>query len=141
MPVVTVVGAAIVESDPPRVLAACRAAPPELAGLWEFPGGKVEPGETDEQALVRECREELGVEITVGERLGTEVQLGGGTAVLRVHLARITRGEPVAHEHAEVRWLSADELDSVPWIPVDRPLVAALRALLVSASPAGASAT
>ena len=126
---VGVVGAALVRDDPPRVLASRRTAPPRLAGLWEFPGGKVELGESDEQALVRELREELGVEVTVGDRLGGDLLIGE-TAVLRVYLCRIVSGEPTLVDHDEHRWLTAPELDDIPWIPVDLPLVAELRTLL-----------
>ena len=126
---VSVVGAALLRDDPPRVLASRRTDPPRLAGFWEFPGGKVEPGETDEQALVRELREELGVEVDLGERLGGDLLIGE-TAVLRVYTARITRGEPTLVDHDEHRWLTVAELDDVPWLPVDLPLVDVLRALL-----------
>ena len=124
-----IVGAAIVDQG--RVLAARRAEPPELAGGWEFPGGKVEVGETDEAALVRECREELLVEIEVDARVGTDVIVADGAAVLRLWTARIVAGVPVAVEHAELRWLSAGELADVPWLPADLPLVEALRALML----------
>ena len=123
------VGAALLRDDPPRVLASRRTDPPRLAGLWEFPGGKVEPGETDEQALVRELREELGVEAAVGARLGPDLPIGE-TAVLRVYLCRVLSGELTLVDHDEHRWLTAAELDDVPWIPVDLPLVAELRTLL-----------
>ena len=126
---VQVVGAAVLRNDPPRVLACRRVDPPQLAGLWEFPGGKVDPGESDREALVRELREELGVEVEPGERLGPEVPIRG-TAVLRVYLARIRSGEPQLLDHDEHRWLTADELDEVPWIPVDEPIVDQLRVLL-----------
>ena len=126
---VQVVGAALLRDDPPRVLACRRVDPPALAGLWEFPGGKVDPGEDDPTALARELREELGVDAEVGERLGPELSIRG-TAVLRVYLARIRSGEPALLDHDEHRWLTADQLDDVPWIPVDRPLVDLLRARL-----------
>ena len=124
---VGVVGAAIVRDG--RVLASRRTEPPRLAGLWEFPGGKVDPGESDEQALVRELREELQVEVEVGERLGGDLQIGQ-TAVLRVYLCRLVGGEPALVDHDEHRWLGPDELLDVPWIPVDLPLVAQLRRVL-----------
>lgn len=129
-----VVGAAILDGDPPgcRVLATQRAEPPHLAGLWEFPGGKVEAGEGEVEALVREVREELDVEIAVGERLGEDVWLTGprGEWVLRVWTARIVSGDPQLVEHSDMRWLGAADLGSVPWIEADAPLVRALAALL-----------
>ncbi len=125
---VGVVGAAVLRDDPPRVLASRRTDPPRLAGYWEFPGGKVEDGESDEQALVRELREELGVVAVVGGRLGPDVAIGA-TGVLRVYLARID-GEPALVDHDAHRWLTATELDQVGWIPVDLPVVEQLRALL-----------
>ena len=126
---VAVVGAAVLRDDPPRVLVSRRTSPPRLAGLWEFPGGKVEDGETDEQALVRELREELEVEAQVGPRLGPDLPIGEA-AVLRVYVVRILRGEPSLVDHDAHRWLTVDELDDVPWIPVDLPLVDELRTLL-----------
>jgi 8-oxo-dGTP diphosphatase len=129
---VDVVGAALLRTGADgvrRVLASRRTAPPHLAGLWEFPGGKVDPGETDAEALARELREELEVEAAVEDRLGGDLHIGE-TAVLRVYLARLLAGEPALVDHDEHRWLAAGELDSVPWIPVDLPLVDDLRRLL-----------
>jgi len=126
---VTIVGAAILD-DEGRVLGAERAEPPAMAGMWEFPGGKVEPGEAELDALLRECEEELGVGIEILDRLGGDILLPTGTAVLKVWTARLTRGVPTAIEHSELRWLSAAELDDVPWLPADAPLVAALRTVL-----------
>jgi 8-oxo-dGTP diphosphatase len=124
---VAVVGAALLRDG--RVLASRRTEPPRLAGLWEFPGGKVEPGESDEQALLRELREELRVEVQVGQRLGADLPIEE-TAVLRVYLCTLLAGEPALVDHDAHRWLSADELLDVPWIPVDLPLVAELRTRL-----------
>ncbi|MET9297988.1 MULTISPECIES: (deoxy)nucleoside triphosphate pyrophosphohydrolase [Micromonospora] len=127
-----VVGAAIIEGG--RVLACERSAPPEVAGRWEFPGGKVEPGEAETDALARECAEELGVRVAVGARVGRDVRMAHGRSVLRVYAARLLHGdEPKALEHAELRWLTAAELDSVDWLPADVPIVAALRPLLDTA--------
>ncbi|GLW07424.1 DNA mismatch repair protein MutT [Microtetraspora sp. NBRC 13810] len=122
-----VVGAALVEGG--KLLAAQRADPPELAGGWEFPGGKVDPGETDHEALIRECHEELGVLVTVGDRVGGDWPLAGG-AVLRVWLARIADGVPEPKEHLELRWLTRDQLFDVSWLPADLPIVHAVKDLL-----------
>ena len=134
--VVQVVGAAVVRDG--RVLASRRTGPAHLAGMWEFPGGKVEDGESDEQALVRELTEELGVAVAVGERVGPELDLSG-TAVMRVYLATLVSGEPQLNDHDEHRWLSADELYDVPWIPADAPALAALEAQLRGMSRPSAS--
>jgi 8-oxo-dGTP diphosphatase len=120
-----IVGAAIIRAG--RVLGCARAHPPDLAGKWEFPGGKVETGESEAEALVRECQEELGVRVSVGERVGGDIRLGHRGTVLRVYAATVETGEPAPLEHAQIRWLGADEIDSVPWLPADAPIVAALR--------------
>src|SRR5437764_3967234 len=130
-----IVGAAIVENE--RVLACARADPPEVAGRWEFPGGKVETGETEAEALIRECVEELGVRVEVGTRVGTDVPLAHGRAILRVFLARLVDGNsPQLLEHLELRWLAADELYSVDWLPAGAPIVAALKDVLAPDRPA-----
>lgn len=128
-----VVGAAILEHG--RVLAARRARPVALAGLWELPGGKVEAGESREQAAVREIEEELGclVEVTGGLDGASVVASGstpGSDLVLRVVTARLVGGDPVPHEHDAVRWLRADELDEVSWAEADVPFLDPLRELL-----------
>ncbi|WP_184544938.1 (deoxy)nucleoside triphosphate pyrophosphohydrolase [Streptosporangium becharense] len=123
-----VVGAAIVDGDG-RLLAAQRAEPPELAGGWELPGGKVDPGEDEYTALLRECQEELGVVIKVGDRVGGDWPLNGGY-VLRVWLAEIVGGSLEAREHLELRWLSDGELYDVPWLPADLPIVRAVQKAL-----------
>ena len=122
--------AAVIIADG-RVLACERSAPPEVAGRWEFPGGKVEPGETEQEALARECAEELGVRVDVGARVGPDVPLAHGRAVLRVFAVELLDGGmPRALEHTSMRWLAVDELDSVHWLPADKPIVAELPALL-----------
>jgi 8-oxo-dGTP diphosphatase len=115
-----VVGAVLRDGDG-RVLAARRSAPPG----WELPGGKVEPGETEPAALIRELREELGVAVEVGARVGPDVPILPNL-LLRAWTAVLTDGEPTALEHAELRWLAPDELDSVAWLPADRPIIASL---------------
>lgn len=132
---VVVVGAAVFDEG--RLLAARRSAPPELAGRWELPGGKVEPGETPEQALVRELREELGVEADVLERIPGEWPLKPGY-VLRVWTTRLLSGTPrPLQDHDDLRWLRPDEADTVDWLPQDRPAVAeAVRRLSTFPGPA-----
>jgi 8-oxo-dGTP diphosphatase len=129
-PIRIIVGAAIIRQG--QVLACERADPPETAGRWEFPGGKVEPGETEVEALIRECAEELGVRVKIGERVGRDVFMGSsGRSVLRVYAATLVDGdEPQVLEHTALRWLRADQLGEVPWLPADAPIVAALPALL-----------
>lgn len=122
-----VVGAAIVRDG--RLLAAQRAEPPHMAGGWELPGGKVDPGESDEDAVVRECHEELAIKIRPLRRVGGDWRLGD-RAVLRVWTAEITAGEPQALEHLDLRWLAPAELDDVGWLPGDRPVITELAALL-----------
>lgn len=119
-----VVGVALIRNG--RVLAALRSGPD---GGWEFPGGKVEPGETDEEAAVRELREELAVDIKPVASLGPAQPIGE-KHLLRVYLAEIVAGEPVLHEHSEVRWVGPAELDDLPWLPADRPFLPALRSVL-----------
>jgi 8-oxo-dGTP diphosphatase len=118
---IVVVGAALLSDG--RLLAARRSAPPELAGRWELPGGKVEPGEPPEQALVRELREELGVEAKSAERVPGEWVVRPGY-VLRVWITHLLSGEPRALEdHDELRWLTADEVWDVDWLDQDVPAV------------------
>jgi 8-oxo-dGTP diphosphatase len=118
--VAVVVGAAIVRDG--RVLAARRTTPAEAAGRWEFPGGKVEPGETPDEALVREVVEELGCTVDVVRWLPERVAIGT-RHVLTVAVARLVSGEPVPSEHDRVRWLAAAELGDVDWLEPDRPFL------------------
>ncbi len=126
-PPLVVVGAAIVDDDG-RLLAARRSNPPLVAGRWELPGGKVEVGETEIDALLRECREELGVVIEVQARVGADWSIGPGR-VLRVWTARLKSGTPQPLEdHDELRWLNPGRWFDVDWLPADLPVIEALRA-------------
>ena len=124
-----VVAAAVLHEG--RVLAQQRAHPPATAGRWELPGGRVEPNESARDALVRECREELAVEVVPGEQLGPDVPLPGG-GVLRVYLARLA--DPAARlipvEHAALRWVDVTELVNLDWLDADRTLLPDLEPLL-----------
>ena len=107
------------------LLVAQRARPPELAGLWELPGGKVAAGESDADALARELYEELGVEVTVGPRIGADVALNE-TTTLRAYRVTQTGGTLHPNDHRALRWIGADELDGLPWVPADRAWVGEL---------------
>jgi len=125
---VVVAGALIVDR---ALLVAQRQRPPDLAGLWELPGGKVAPGETEVTALARELREELGVDVVVGERIGMDVALGDAL-VLRAYLVNQTGGTLTAFDHRALRWVDSTELLDLPWVPADRAWLPELHSLLVS---------
>jgi mutator protein MutT len=127
-----VVGAALVRQG--RVLATRRTRPPEAAGRWELPGGKVEAGETPQEALVREVREELGCEVRVTGALSGEQPIRAGST-LRVLRAELVSGDPMPHEHDALRWLGPEELEQVAWLPPDQPFLAELRDLLLDGRP------
>lgn len=117
-----------------RILVQQRAFPVAVAGRWELPGGRVEGGEDETAAVVRECHEELGVDVLVGDRVGMDVPISGERFLLRAYLAEVISGEPVACEHRSLRWLTAGELDTVEWLPADRVLVSAVRDLLTGST-------
>lgn len=133
--VTVVVAGAVVHDD--RLLVARRTRPAALAGRWELPGGKADPGESEAAALRRELAEELGLAVDVGERIGPDVELGD-RLVLRCRLARPTDpGAPLRPtEHDLVRWVPAADLDGLDWLDADRALLPQLRAALDSAGGA-----
>ena len=117
MPNQIVVAGALIAGS--ALLVAQRERPPELAGLWELPGGKVAAGESDAAGLARELHEELGVEVTVGDRLGEDVALNE-SMTLRAYRVTQTGGALRPNDHRALRWVTADELESLPWVPADR---------------------
>ena len=123
-----IVAAAIIESG--RLLAARRCTG-RFTGQWEFPGGKVEPGEDDRTALLRELREELAVTGRVGRQVGGDWPLAAGHT-MRVYVVTLDAGqEPRCLEGCDaLRWVGAAEAPSLSWIPADRPIVAAVQRLL-----------
>ena len=131
-PVVLVAAAALVDIDN-RVLIAQRPAGKDMAGLWEFPGGKVEPGETPEAALIREVREELGVD-TSASCLAPFAFASHSYAdfhlLMPLYLCRKWLGRPAPREHDAIRWVRPLRLRDYPMPPADAPLVALLRDFL-----------
>jgi 8-oxo-dGTP diphosphatase len=118
-----VVGAALVRDG--RVLAARRV---DAGGGWEFPGGKVEPGESPAVAIERECHEELGVAVQAVAELA---RAGDERIDLRLWHVLLLAGTPAAlQDHDQLRWLARDELGDVAWLPVDRELLRAVEGLL-----------
>ena len=97
---------------------------------WEFPGGKIEPGEGPEEALVREIREELGARIAVDSYLTTvEYDYPAFHLSMGCYLCHVAEGELTLREHEAARWLSRDELETVAWLPADQTIIERLKAL------------
>jgi 8-oxo-dGTP diphosphatase len=132
LPVVLVVAAALVDVDG-RVLIARRPEGKALAGLWEFPGGKVEPGERPEAALIRELNEELGIDVQeacLAPFVFASHAYDSFHLVMPLYLCRRWSGLVVAREHAALAWVRPNALSDYPMPPADAPLVAWLRDLL-----------
>ena len=127
-----VVACALVDADR-RVLIAQRPEGKSLAGLWEFPGGKLEPGETPEEALIRELQEELGIEtktaclapLSFASHSYENIHL-----LMPLYVCRKWQGAPRAIEHAALKWVRPQTLRDYPMPPADEPLIAALCDLL-----------
>lgn len=119
---INVTGAVLVKEN--RILAAKRGPEMSLPGYWEFPGGKIEQGETPEASLARELKEELLCDATVGEHLTTtEHEYDFGIVVLSTYFCTLNDAEPQLTEHAEIRWVAPHELESLEWAPADIPAV------------------
>lgn len=128
----TVVAIALVDGDK-RVLLQQRAANRAMAGLWEFPGGKVEEGETPEAALVREIAEELGVTIDAAQLAPScfaSAAVGARHMILLLYLCRTWRGEPAPLDAAALRWVTIAEMRGLPMPPADEPLIPLLEGQL-----------
>lgn len=121
-----VVAALIWRGD--RFLACQRPAHKARGLLWEFAGGKVEPGETRQQALIRECREELGIELAVGELFMELIhEYPDLTVRLSLFNAAIAEGEPKRIEHNDLRWITVEEIDALPFCPADEEILSKLK--------------
>lgn len=119
---IEVVGAVLVKDG--KILAAKRGESKSLPGLWEFPGGKVEPGESPIDALHRELEEELKIDVSVKHRLTTtNYTYDFGVVSLTTFYVELIGGDPVLTEHSEIRWLALSELFDVEWAPADIPAV------------------
>ena len=121
--IIKVVGAILIKEG--RILCAQRGGAKSLPFLWEFPGGKIEQGESPHQALIRELSEELLIEVeleaTIFDAVSYEYDFG--VANLTTIIGKLKSGEPVLTEHQEIRWLSPEELFGVEWAPADIPIV------------------
>jgi 8-oxo-dGTP diphosphatase len=129
---VLVVAVALIDTDG-RVLIAKRPEGKSLAGLWEFPGGKVEPGERPEAALIRELKEELGIDVTeacLAPFVFTSHAYESFHLLMPLYLCRRWSGVVQAHEHSALKWVRPAQLPDYPMPPADEPLIAWLRDLL-----------
>lgn len=127
---VTEVVCGVIFEETGKVLACRRAEGRHLAGLWEFPGGKVEAGESPEAALARELSEELGVGVEVGSRLEAASEWGDGMVSIRLtaYFCRIHEGVAQALEHSELRWCKSGELLGLDWAEADLPFLSEVMA-------------
>lgn len=135
-PSLLLVTAAALVAENGQVLLQQRSAHRSMAGLWEFPGGKIESGETPEQALARELAEELGIIVTEDALVPAafaSAPLGESRLLLLLYLVRRWEGEPQPLDAAALRWVTVDDMRDLPMPPADVPLVEALAKLIASA--------
>jgi 8-oxo-dGTP diphosphatase len=117
-----VVGAVIVNEG--KILCAQRGENQSLSLKWEFPGGKIEAGETSQEALKREILEEMNCTIKIGDQIEhTIYEYDFGVVHLTTFYCKLIEGTPILSEHAAIRWLQAAELDSLDWAPADIPAI------------------
>lgn len=131
-PVVLVVAVALVDADG-RVLLAQRPEGKKLAGMWEFPGGKVEPGETPEAALIRELAEELSIDIKpacLAPLTFASHEYDDFHLLMPLYVCRRWQGDPAPREGQALKWVRPLKMPDLPMPPADKPLVAMLRDLL-----------
>ena len=123
--IIKVEGVAIIDQDKNKVLAGKRNADRLVGGMWEFPGGKIEKGETPQEAAKRELKEEFHDEVQIGPQLGETVsyEYDFGIVKLTVFFAKLLTNNFDLVAHSEVEWLSADEVQKLNWAPADAPLV------------------
>ena len=119
---ITVVGAVLTRDK--MILAAQRSSTMSLPGMWEFPGGKIEPDESPKEALLRELKEELLCTAEIGDHIQTtEYEYDFGIVILTTYYCSLTGEEPRLTEHSEIRWVHVADLDQLNWAPADIPAV------------------
>ena len=122
---------AIIRKEGGLILAAQRPPDSHLAGKWEFPGGKIADGETEEACIVREIREELGIEIQTGSRLRPSTHDYGEKVIQLIPFeCEVVSGVPEAREHAALQWVDQSNLDTLDWCEADVPIVEQIRQIL-----------
>ena len=123
--IIKVAGVTIIDQDKNKTLAGKRNADRLVGGMWEFPGGKIEKGETPQEAAKRELKEEFHDEVQIGPQLDETVsyEYDFGIVKLTVFFAKLLTNNFDLVAHSEVEWLSADEVQKLNWVPADAPLV------------------